>query len=211
MDRWIDMTMDSLGYWGIGLLMFLENLFPPIPSELIMPLAGYSAAQGQIALVPAIFAGVVGTMLGALPWYYLGRWIGEDRIARWLERHGRWLGIRPRELQRSRRWFNRHGRKVVLWGRLIPGIRTLISLPAGFEMMPLREFLIYSTLGTTIWVAVLTLAGYKLRRNYAAVEHLLDPISKIVALLVLIALVVWIGRRIWLARQPVPAERSRDR
>lgn len=205
------MTMDALGYWGIGLLMFLENLFPPIPSELIMPLAGYSAAQGQIALVPAIFAGVLGTMLGALPWYYLGRWISEERMARWLERHGRWLGIRPRELERSRRWFKRHGRKVVLWGRLIPGIRTLISLPAGFEMMPLREFLVYSTLGTTIWVTALTLAGYKLRRNFALVEQWLAPVSKGIAGLLLVLLFVWLGRRWWLARQHSPVQTRRDR
>ncbi|AZB73540.1 DedA family protein [Synechococcus elongatus] len=211
MDRWIDMTMDSLGYWGIGLLMFLENLFPPIPSELIMPLAGYSAAQGQIALLPAIVAGVVGTMVGALPWYYLGRWLGEDRILLWLERHGRWLGIRPHELQRSRRWFNRHGRKIVFWGRLIPGIRTLISLPAGFERMRLREFLIYSTLGTTIWVLLLTLAGYKLRRNFALVEQWLAPVSKGVAALLLVLLLVWLGRRWWLARQRATVEARRDR
>jgi membrane protein DedA with SNARE-associated domain len=194
MVEWITNTMQSLGYLGIGLLMFLENLFPPIPSELIMPLAGFTVAKGDMALVPAIAAGVIGTMLGAFPWYYLGKVLGEDQIKRWLDRHGKWLGISSEEINKSQRWFYRHGSKAVLLGRLIPGIRTLISLPAGFSKMPMSQFLIYSTLGTTAWVSLLTFAGYLLGDNYDQVDEYLAPVSKIVLLGLLIAFGGWIIR-----------------
>jgi membrane protein DedA with SNARE-associated domain len=194
MVEWITNTMQSLGYLGIGLLMFLENLFPPIPSELIMPLAGFTVAKGDMALVPAIAAGVIGTMLGAFPWYYLGKVMGEDQIKRWLDRHGKWLGISSEEINKSQRWFYRHGSKAVLLGRLIPGIRTLISLPAGFSKMPMSQFLIYSTLGTTAWVSLLTFAGYLLGDNYDQVDEYLAPVSKIVLLGLLIAFGGWIIR-----------------
>ncbi|NJR66644.1 MAG: DedA family protein [Leptolyngbyaceae cyanobacterium CRU_2_3] len=195
MVEWITSTMQSLGYLGIGLLMLLENLFPPIPSELIMPLAGFTAAKGDMALVPAIAAGVIGTMLGALPWYYIGKVLGEYRIKKWLDRHGKWLGISSEEINKSQRWFYRHGSKAVLVGRLIPGIRTLISLPAGFSNMPMAQFLIFSTLGTLAWVSLLTFAGYLLGDNYEQVDEYLAPVSKLVLLGLLIAFVVWLVRK----------------
>ena len=119
-----------LGYTAIFAAMFLENLFPPIPSELIMPLGGFYVQQGQLDLVPVVLVGLLGTVLGALPWYGVGRLINEERIEAWLQRHGRWIGISADELARSRRWFSRYGTALVFWGRLVPGIRTLISVPA---------------------------------------------------------------------------------
>jgi membrane protein DedA with SNARE-associated domain len=195
MTEWITNIIQSLGYVGIGLLMFLENVFPPIPSELIMPLAGFTASQGRMELVPAIAAGVIGTVLGALPWYYLGKFLGEDRIKQWLTKHGTWLGISPGEIDKTKQWFYRHGAKAVFWGRLVPGVRTLISLPAGFSHMPIAQFLIYSTLGTLGWTLLLTLAGYLLGQNYTLIEEYLAPISKIILGLLVIAAVVWIVRR----------------
>jgi membrane protein DedA with SNARE-associated domain len=195
MVEWITNTMQSLGYVGIGLLMFLENLFPPIPSELIMPLAGFTVAKGDMALVPAIAAGVIGTMVGALPWYYLGRFLGEVRIKRWLDRYGKWIGISVEDIDKSKYWFYRHGSKAVFFGRLIPGIRTLISLPAGFSEMPLSQFLIYSTLGTIAWVGLLTFAGYLLGDNYELVDEYLGPVSKIVLVGLVIAFVIWIVQK----------------
>ncbi|MCU0565999.1 MAG: DedA family protein [Oculatellaceae cyanobacterium Prado106] len=194
MVEWITNMMESMGYLGIGLLMFLENLFPPIPSELIMPLAGFTVSKGNMALVPAIAAGVIGTILGAFPWYYLGYLMGEDRIKGWIDRHGKWLGISSEEITKSQRWFYRHGSKAVLLGRLVPGIRTLISLPAGFSKMPMPQFLIYSTLGTIAWCSLLTIAGYKLGENYSLIEEYLAPVSKIALLLVAIGAVVWFVR-----------------
>ena len=195
MVEWITDLMQSLGYVGIALLMFLENLFPPIPSELIMPLAGFTAAKGEMALAPAIAAGVVGTMLGALPWYYIGRILGEERIKQWIDRYGGWLGISANEIDKSKRWFYKHGNKAVFFGRLVPGIRTLISLPAGFSNMPMSQFLIYSTLGTTAWVSLLTFAGYLLGDHYDRVDEYLAPVSKLVLLALLIAFGVWVIRK----------------
>jgi membrane protein DedA with SNARE-associated domain len=199
MAEWITSTMNSLGYLGIGLLMFLENLFPPIPSELIMPLAGFSVSKGTLSFVPVVLAGTIGTMLGAFPWYYLGRVLGEERIKAWIDRHGRWMGISAEEIDKSKRWFYRHGNIAVLIGRLVPGIRTLISLPAGFSNMPMPQFLIYSTLGTVAWVTLLTFAGYMLGDHYKVVEEYIDPISKLVLLALIVAVLVWIVR-LWQAK-----------
>ncbi len=195
MKEWVIETMSSLGYVGIGLLMFLENLFPPIPSELIMPLAGFTAAQGKMQLFPAIAAGVIGTVLGAFPWYYLGKIVSEERIKGWADRYGRWLGISGADIDKANRWFDRHGKKAVLLCRMVPGVRTLISLPAGINAMPMVPFLLYSTIGTVLWVTFLTMAGYFLGNNYELVDKYLDPLSKIVAVTLVIALIIWIIRK----------------
>mgnify|MGYP000447836070 CR=1 FL=1 len=188
------------GYGAIFAAMFLENLFPPIPSELIMPLGGFYVQQGQLALIPVVLAGLIGTVLGALPWYGIGRLINEQRLEQWLERHGRWIGISPQELQRSRSWFNRHGTALVFWGRLVPGIRTLISVPAGIEMMPLAPFLLWTTAGSLIWTLLLTLAGMALGEGYANVELWIEPVAKAIKVLLVLAVaavVVWLGLRAW--------------
>jgi membrane protein DedA with SNARE-associated domain len=192
MVDWITNTIQSLGYIGIGLLMFLENLFPPIPSELIMPLAGFTIAQGKMAFVPAIAAGVLGTILGALPWYYLGKVLGEDRIKQWIVQHGKWIGISADDIDKSKRWFYRRGNAAVFYCRLVPGVRTLISLPAGFSEMPFSQFLVYSTLGTLVWTSLLTFAGYLLGENYHLVEQYLDPISKLVLIGLVVVFLGWV-------------------
>jgi membrane protein DedA with SNARE-associated domain len=175
MTEWIINTMTSLGYVGIGLLMFLENLFPPIPSELIMPLAGFTIAQGKLNFFLAVLAGVVGTMLGALPWYYAGKLVGEQRLRRLVNRYGKWLTLSSKDLDKANAWFRRHGAKTVLFCRLVPGVRTLISLPAGINQMSIALFLLYSTIGTTLWVTLLTALGYFLGNNYELVEVYLAP------------------------------------
>jgi membrane protein DedA with SNARE-associated domain len=179
MVAWINNLMTSLGYWGIGLLMFLENLFPPIPSELIMPLAGFTVSQGRMNFGVAVLAGTVGTMAGTFAWYYLGRLVNYQRLESWVIRYGKWLGVTVLEIERVNNWFNRHGRKAVFFGRMVPGIRTLISLPAGMNKMPVASFTLYSTLGTTIWTTALTAAGFLLGDNYATIEKYLAPISKL--------------------------------
>jgi membrane protein DedA with SNARE-associated domain len=195
MVEWITSTMSSLGYWGIGLLMFLENLFPPIPSELIMPLAGFTIAQGKMEFAPAIFAGVMGTVIGALPWYYAGKILGEQRLKSLSDRYGKWLTISSKDITKAIGWFDKHGNKAVFFGRLVPGIRTLISLPAGIGRMSLLPFLLYSTLGTILWVSLLTYAGYALGNNYELVEEYLAPVSKIVLLILVAAFIIWIVKK----------------
>lgn len=195
MEKWIINTMESLGYWGIGLLMFAENLFPPIPSELIMPLAGFTASQGKMNFTLAVLAGVVGTILGAIPWYYAGKLVGEPRLKHLADKYGKWITVSGEDIDKAQRWFNRYGNKAVLFGRLVPGIRTLISLPAGISDMPIVPFLIYSTLGTTIWVMFLTFLGFTLGNNYELVDEYMGPLSKIVLGIILVAFVVWVVKR----------------
>jgi membrane protein DedA with SNARE-associated domain len=195
MVQWISDLMTSLGYWGIGLLMFLENLFPPIPSELIMPLAGFAVSQGRMNFGLAVLAGTVGTMVGTFAWYYLGRIVNYQRLESWVNRYGKWMGVTVQEIDRVNNWFNKHGNKAVFFGRMVPGIRTLISLPAGMNKMPIASFTLYSTLGTLIWTLALTTAGFLLGDNYAMIEQYLAPVSKIV-LFGLVGLVgYWLFRK----------------
>jgi membrane protein DedA with SNARE-associated domain len=191
----IPQIMESMGYFGIGLLMFLENLFPPIPSELIMPLAGFAVAQGKLSFLPTVLAGVVGTVLGAFPWYYAGRVIGEPRLRRLADRYGRWLTITGKDIDKANGWFSRHEGTAVFLCRLVPGVRTLISLPAGISAMPLLPFVLYSTAGTTLWVGFLTWLGYALGSNYSLVENYIDPVSKLILVGLLLCFAVWVFRR----------------
>jgi membrane protein DedA with SNARE-associated domain len=169
--------MQQLGPFGIGLLMFLENVFPPIPSELIMPLAGYLATQGDMNILTVIAAGTVGSLLGTLPWYYLGRRLGHEGVRRLARTHGRWLTMSPSDVDAASDRFKRHGNSSVLLGRLIPTVRTLISVPAGVSNMPLGQFLVFSSIGTLLWTAALALAGFLLGQAYSVIQDYVDPIS----------------------------------
>lgn len=169
MADWISEIADALGYWGIALLMFLENIFPPIPSEVVMPSSGFAAEQGRLSFAGVVLAGSVGSLLGAIPWYFLGKWLGKERTRRWIENYGKWLTVRVDELDRAMKWFQRWGGIAVLVCRLIPGLRTLISVPAGIAEMPFAKFLIYSAVGTVGWTALLAWLGWLLRDNYETV------------------------------------------
>lgn len=180
MFEWIVDTVSRSGYLGVAVLMFLENVFPPIPSELIMPMAGFAAARGSLNLVLVIVAGVAGSMLGALPWYYAGRLLGAERLQRWADRHGRWLTVSARDVEAASGWFARHGGTAVFLGRLVPAVRTLISVPAGVAHMRLLPFLALSAGGTLLWTGLLAGAGYLLEAQYAIVADTIDPASKLV-------------------------------
>lgn len=180
MFDWITGFMDENGYVGIALLMLLENVFPPIPSELIMPLAGYTAAQGQLDIIVVIVAGSVGSVLGGLFWYCVGRWLGCERVRRLAGRQGRWPTITPDEVDHARDWFRRHCGKAVFIGRLVPAVRTLISIPASIAEMGLAKFLVYTTAGTVLWTGMLAGAGYLLGAQYQQVSHWLNPVSNVI-------------------------------
>ena len=170
----------TIAYLTICLAMFLENIIPPIPSEIIMPLGGFLVYQQKLNFYIVVFCGLLGTILGALPWYYLGRLVNEKRISNFLNKRGKYLGISSNDLIKSKRWFDKYGVSLVFWGRLVPGIRTLISVPAGIELMPLRKFLIWTTSGSLIWVVLLTYAGYLFGENYPIIETYLDQIKYVV-------------------------------
>ena len=170
-------TNSIIAYLTIFLAMFLENIIPPIPSEIIMPLGGFFVYQQKLNFFILVFWGLLGTIAGALPWYYLGRLVNEKRLSHFLDKKGKYVGITSNDLAKSKRWFDKYGVSLVFWGRLVPGIRTLISVPAGMELMPLRKFLIWTTLGSLIWVAILTYAGYVFGENYPIIESYLDQIK----------------------------------
>lgn len=202
MFDWITSVIDSVGALGIALLMFLENVFPPIPSELIMPMAGFNAAQGKSALWIVLLAGTLGSLAGALMWYWIGRKLGERRLKALARRHGRWLTITPDDIDQSNDWFDRHGGMAVFLGRLIPTVRTFISVPAGVARMPLAKFLAYTTVGTVVWTAFLALAGWVLQSQYEKVAAWLNPISTGVVVI----LVAWYLYRVVTYRRRVPEQ-----
>lgn len=170
-------VISSMGYVGIIFLMFVENVFPPIPSELIIPLAGYMVTKDQLTFLGVVVAGTIGSVLGALPLYYLGKTIEEKRLRSWIDNYGRWLTISCRDVDRSKKWFEEYGVCTVLFCRLVPGVRSLISIPAGVQRMNLATFLVASTSGMALWTTVLTSAGYLLGSNFTKVEEYLDPVS----------------------------------
>ena len=182
-----------IAYLTICLAMFLENIIPPIPSEVIMPLGGFFVYQQKLNFYILIFWGLTGTIAGSLPWYYLGRLVNEKRLSNFLKKRGKFVGINSNDLAKSKRWFDKYGVTLVFWGRLVPGIRTLISVPAGMELMPFRTFIIWTTLGSFIWVSLLTYAGYVFGENYLIIESYLDQIKFIVKpILILIAVYILI-------------------
>ncbi len=182
-------TNPYIAYLVIGFAMFLENIIPPIPSEIIMPLGGFFVYQGNLNFYVLVLFGLIGTVLGALPWYYLGRLLNEKKLAKFVEKKGKFLGITPKDLEKSKSWFDKYGIGLVFWGRLIPGIRTLISVPAGIELMPLKKFLIWTTLGSLIWVTALSLAGYAFGENYEMIESYIDNFKVILKPFLIILLI----------------------
>ena len=190
MSDWILGLIEQSGYLGVGFLMFLETVFPPIPSEVIMSLTGIAAAKGELNLSWAIAAGTAGAMLGNILWYLAARALGHDRLRPFVQRHGKWLTVNWRDVEKAHRWFDRYGVFIVLVGRVMPTIRSLISVPAGLLDMRFRNFVIASTIGTAIWTSLLAIAGYKLRENYADIDQLVEPLSNVV-LLALIVAYVW--------------------
>jgi len=201
MDQWIRDFLKQFGAPGVGVLMLVENVFPPIPSEIMMPRAGYSVSQGQTSFFAVVLAGSVGSFAGAMLWYYLARWIGKDRLARLIDGHGAWLTITPHDLDRVDDWFNRWGPFAVLGCRLIPGVRTFISIPAGFSDMPIGKFSFLTAIGTVAWTALLAGVGWWLRDNYG---DLAGPLGWVSSIVVAGLFLWWLVRVIQqrLSRQP---------
>ncbi|MGP9689829.1 DedA family protein [Psychrobacter sp. AOP22-C1-C5] len=183
MSEWVLAIMADFGYIGVIFAMFAENVFPPIPSELIMPAAGFAAARGDLNIWLVILAGTLGSVLGALPLYYLGTLFNKERLVIFTEKYGKYVFIKSEDVLSSNAWFDKHGKKAVFFGRMVPGIRSLISIPAGMNKMPLVSFLVLTALGSGIWTTMLTLSGFYLGKNYEVIETMLAPYSKVFLLL----------------------------
>lgn len=183
MADWIIETITATGYWGIFLLMLLESIFPPIPSELIVPFAGFAVQRGDLSLFGVLAATTGGAVIGTLPWYFAGRLLGLGRT-KWLaDTFGRWLAMNSDEIDVASAWFLRYGPVIVFAGRLLPLIRTVISVPAGIAAMPFGAFLVASALGALLWNSILIGAGYLLASHYHLVERVLDPATIVVLVL----------------------------
>ncbi len=200
MGDWTIRLIDQTGYVGIFLLMFLETVFPPIPSEVIMPIAGARAAQGPLTLWGVIASGTAGAMLGNLFWYALARVIGMKRFRPFIENYGRWLTMDWGDVEKTERLFGRFGGYIVSLGRMMPTIRSVISIPAGLLNMRLKSFLIWSTLGTAGWTAILATAGWGLGMAFDDIEKILGPLSTAIIVLI-VAGYVW-RQLTWRKRHP---------
>lgn len=191
MFNWITGVIERLGYLGIAALTLLENIVPPIPSEIVVPLAGYVSAKGKLDFWFVVVAASAGAVVGSSIWYFVARAIGNVRLRRWIDAHGQWVTLTGEDIDTSQRWFDRHGGWAVLVGRLVPGVRTFISVPAGFAEMALAPFLLYTALGTIIWTIALAYAGRMLESNFEVVEKYVNPVSNVL----LIAFLVYLGYR----------------
>ena len=179
MFEWIISVIARLGYAGVAGLTFLENVFPPIPSEVVIPVAGLVAGRGDLQITLVIVVASIGSLAGAAGWYALGKKVGEHRVRRWVERYGKWLTISVEDVDRAQAWFRRHGHAAVFFGRLVPGVRTFVSLPAGFSAMPRVPILFYSALGTVVWTAALAYAGVLLQANLTIIGDYMNLATNI--------------------------------
>ncbi len=195
MSDWIISTIEQFGYAGLFFLMLLESVFPPIPSEIIVPFAGFAAARGEMSFWGVLAATTTGAVVGALPWYFAGRLFGLHRLRYLADSYGRWLTLNNSEIDTATNVFRRYGPLMVIGGRLLPLIRTLISVPAGLAAMPLWKFLGYSLIGIAIWNCFLAGSGYLLNEHYEAIEGWLDPLTWLVlggsVLLYVYRLITW--------------------
>lgn len=196
----------TLGYPGVFFASLLENLFPPIPSELIMPFAGFRVGQGQMSFLGIVLAGTAGTVIGAIIIYYIGMWADEAIIRNFIRRYGRWFQLAESDLDRALSVFDKYGDTIVFVGRLIPLIRTVISLPAGMRRMPLPKFVLLTTLGTAIWTALLGYAGVMLGANWENILAWMKVYENVVIGLTataLLGVIVFLGVRFLLRRSDI--------
>ncbi|WP_432071550.1 DedA family protein [Streptomyces wuyuanensis] len=190
---WINSLMDTLGAPGAGIAVALENLFPPIPSEVILPLAGFASATGRMDLFAALLWTTLGSVVGALALYGVRAMLGRDRT---VAIAARLPLVKVTDIERTEAWFARHGTKAVFFGRMIPVFRSLISVPAGIERMPLPVFLTLTTLGSALWNTAFVLAGYALGDNWTQVTGYIDAYSKVVLVAALGAGVLFVAVRL---------------
>jgi membrane protein DedA with SNARE-associated domain len=187
MSEWIIEFIGNGRYLAIALLMLLENVFPPIPSELVLPFAGFVSARGELHPAGVLAAAVAGSLLGALPWYWAGRRLGHARLRTLAQRHGRWLSLTPDDVDRAQAWFKRHGAASVAFGRLVPAVRSVISMPAGVAALPIATFLVWSLLGSSAWNVLLLSVGFVLESRYDTAKDVMEWVTRGVVAVLLVA------------------------
>ena len=196
--QWAVGLMEALDEPGVAIAIALENLFPPLPSEVILPLAGFTASQGAMNLIGAIIWATVGSVVGAIALYLIGAWLGRDRMHRLLVKVPL---VSVEDANRTEAWFDKHGKKTVFFGRMIPIFRSLISIPAGVTRMPMLVFIPLTAAGSLIWNTLFILAGFYLGENWNVVEEYAGFVQNAVIAIVLIAIVVFVWRRVSVLRE----------
>ena len=176
MAQWVLDVLSALGYLGLALLLIAENLFPPIPSEVVLPLAGFLVSRGDLSLWGALVAATTGSVIGAFILYSLGRWGGR----RFVLRYGSWIRVDKESLDRAEGWFRHYGDALVLFARIVPVARSIVSIPAGTAKMPLARFVILTTIGSAIWNSLLVGAGVFLGANWSVVQNWIGSYSNVV-------------------------------
>jgi membrane protein DedA with SNARE-associated domain len=194
--EWLTNLIESAGYVGVGIAVFVESVFAPIPSPFILPFVGFVSSRTDQSLVISILAGAMGAYLGAFPFYFLGRW-GEGAVNKFLKKFGKYLFIEQEEVDKGFEFFDKYGSSIVFTGRLIPLVRSVISFPAGVAKMPFLQFSIYTFLGSVIWNTVLGTAGYLLGESWEVVIVWLDTYENIVIVGLILAVVGYIAYKIF--------------
>lgn len=196
LTQWVTDVIDAIGYLGVAFLVALENVFPPIPSEVVLPAAGFTSANGDSNLVGMVVAATLGSLVGAWVLYLVAAAVGPKRFRRFTLRYGRWLGVSVRDVDRAESWFDDHSSAAVLICRCVPLIRSLVSIPAGFRRMDPLRFTLFTLLGSLVWNSVLIGAGYALGDNWDAVAEYVDVLQYVVVGVIALVLGWWVWTRL---------------
>ena len=200
LGSWVQDVIESLGYLGVALLVVVENVFPPIPSEIVLPFAGFVAQRGDASVAVMIVAATIGSVVGAWVLYGISAIIGPLRLRRFIVRFGRWFGVKEAVLDRAEQWFDDRAVAAVLIGRCVPLIRSIVSIPAGFRRMNPVTFTVYTAIGSFVWNLALIGAGAILGDQWDVVEGYVGILQWIVVAVILAALgrfaLVLVRRRI---------------
>ena len=194
--EWVTRVVETLGYPGLTVLVALENVFPPIPSEIILPLAGFLTGQNRFSFLPVLIATTMGSIIGALVLYAVGFAVGQRRVNRFVERYGQWALLTPEDLTRAEDWFDRYGPIAVFTGRLLPVVRSLVSIPAGYRRMPLAQFLLLTGLGSTLWNGTLVALGWALGENWHIIEEYVGWLQYVVVAIVAFLVLRFVWQRL---------------
>lgn len=194
--EWVTGVIEALGYPGLTALVALENVFPPIPSEVILPLAGFLASQGRFSFILVLAATTIGSLIGALVLYGVGAAAGRSRVRRLVERFGHWALLTPDDLTRAEGWFDRYGTIAVFTGRLAPIVRSLVSIPAGYSRMPIGQFLLLTGIGSALWNGILISLGWALGESWQSIERYVDWLQYLVIAVVAILVVRFVWQRL---------------
>ena len=195
LTEWVTDIIEALGYVGVALLVALESVFPPIPSEVVLPLAGFVAGRGDASVIGMVAASTLGSVAGSWVLYGISAAIGPDRLHTFVERNGRWFGVKVADLRRAEDWFDRRSDMAVFFGRCVPLVRSLVSVPAGFRRMPLLRFTVLTAAGSAMWNLALIGAGAMLGEQWHVVGDYVGMLQSVVIVGVVAAVAFWVWRR----------------